>query len=58
MKILSNSLKARPITPKRNRYFEINRAAVLAFRSVGKGHSGAKKGAIILNIDKSFNAHS
>ena len=25
---LSNSLKARPITPKRNRYFEINRAAV------------------------------
>ena len=40
---LSNSLKTRPITPKRNRYFEINRAAVLAFRSIEKGHSGAKR---------------
>ena len=25
---LSNSLKARPVTPKRNRYFEINRSPV------------------------------
>ena len=55
---LPNSLKARPITPKRNRYFEINCAAVLAFRSIGKGHSGAKKVASILNIDKPNNAHT
>ena len=55
---LSNSLKARPITPKQNRYFEINRATVLGFRSIGKGHSGAKKVASILNIDKLINAHS
>ena len=55
---LSNSLKARAITPKQNRYFDINRAAVLAFRSIGKGHSGAKKVASILNIDKPINAHS
>ena len=54
---LCNSLKSRPITPKRDRYFEINRAAVLAFRFVGKGHSGAKKVASILNIDKPINAH-
>ena len=58
MKILSNSLKARPITPKRNRYFEINRAAVSAFRSIGKGHSRTKKVASALNIDKSINARS
>ena len=55
---LPNNLKARPITPKRNRYFEINRAAVLAFQSIGKGHSRAKKIASILNIDKPINAHS
>ena len=55
---LPNSLKARPITPKRNCYFEINRAAVSAFPSIGKGHSGAKKVASVLNIDKSINAHS
>ena len=54
---LSNSLKARPVTPKRNCYFEINRAAVLAFRFIGKGHSGAKKTASILNIDKPINSH-
>ena len=58
MKILSNSLKARPITPKRNRYFEINRAAVLAFRSIRKGYTGPKKVASILNIDKPIKAHS
>ena len=55
---MSNNLKARPITPKRNSYFEINCAAVLAFRSIGKGHSGAKKVASILNIGKPINAHS
>ena len=55
---LSNSLKARPITLKRNRHFKINRAAVLAFQSIEKGHSGAKKAASILNIDKPINAHS
>ena len=55
---LPNSLKARPITPKRNRYFEINRAAVSAFRSIGKGHSRTKKVASALNIDKSINARS
>ena len=55
---LSNSLKARSITPKRNRYFEIHRATVLAFWSTGKGYSGAKKVASILNIDKPINAHS
>ena len=55
---LSNSLKARSITPKRNRYFEINCAAVLAFRSIGKGHSGAKKVKSILNIDKPINAYT
>ena len=51
-------MKSRPITPKRDRYFEISRAAVLAFRFIGKGHSGAKKVASILNIDKPINAHS
>ena len=55
---LPNSLKARPITPKRNRYLEINRAAVSAFRSIGKGHSRTKKVASALNIDKSINARS
>ena len=35
-----------------------NRAAVLAFRSIGKGHSGAKKVGSILNNDKPINAHS
>ena len=55
---LSNSLKAKPITPKQNRYFEINRTAVLAFRYIGKGHSVAKKVANILNIDKPINTHS
>ena len=50
--------EARPITPKQNCYFEINRAAVLAFQSIGKGHSGDKKVASILNIDKPINAHS
>ena len=54
---LFNSLKFRPITPKRDRYFEINRAAVLAFRFIGKEHSGAKKVESILNIDKPINAH-
>ena len=51
-------MKSRPITPKRDSYFEISRAAVLAFRFIGKGHSGAKKVASILNIDKPINAHS
>ena len=55
---LPNNLNASPITPKRNRYFEINRAAVLAFQSIGKRHSRAKKIASILNIDKPINAHS
>ena len=35
-----------------------NRAAVLAFQSIGKGHSGAKKVGSILNNDKPINAHS
>ena len=55
---LPNNLKARPITPKRNRYFEINRAAVLAFRSIRKGHTGPKKVASIFNIDKPIKVHS
>ena len=55
---LSSSLKARQITPKRNRCFEINRATVLAFRSIEKGHSGAKKVASIFNIHKPINTPS
>ena len=51
-------MKARPITPKRNLYFEINCAAVLAFRSIRKGYTGPKKVASILNIDKPIKAHS
>ena len=54
----SNKLTYRPITPKRSHFFEINRAAVLAFYLIGKGHSGAKKVACILNIDKPINLHS
>ena len=54
----SNKLTYRPITPKRRHFFEIDRAAVLAFRLIGKGHSGAKKVASILNIDKPIDLHS
>ena len=54
----SNKLTYRSITPKRSHFFEINRAAVLVFRLIGKGHSGAKKVASILNIDKPINLHS
>ena len=51
----------RQITSKRSPFFEINRASVLAFcliGKIGKGHSGAKKVASILNIDKPINPHS
>ena len=54
----SNKLTYRPITPKRSHFFEIKCAAVLAFCLIGKGHSGAKKVASILNIDKPINLHS
>ena len=47
----SDKLAYTPIKPKRSYFFEINRAAVLAFCLIGKGHSGAKKVVIILNID-------
>ena len=54
----SNKLTYRPTMPKRSHFFEINRAAVLAFRLIGKGYSGAKKVAGILNIDKPINPYS
>ena len=54
----SNKLTYRPITPKRSHFFEVNRAAVLAFCLIEKIHSGAKKVASILNIDKPINLHS
>ena len=53
-----NKFTYRPITPKRSHFFEINHGAVLAFRLIGKDHSGGKKVASILNIDKPINPHS
>ena len=54
----SDKLAYTPIKPKRSYFFEINRAAVLAFCLIGKGHSGTKKVASILNIDKPIHPHS
>ena len=39
----TNKSDGTAMTPKNGRYFEINRMLVLAMRSIGKGHSAAKK---------------
>ena len=47
---MSNRLNARPITPKRNHYFDINHAAVSAFWRIGI--------VSILNIKKPINSRT
>ena len=39
----TNNSDGKAMTPKNRRYFEINRMLVFAMRSIGKGHSTAKK---------------
>ena len=40
------------MTTKNGRFYEINRAFVLASRLLGKGHAGSKKLKALLNLDK------
>ena len=53
----SKHVLERPITPKNGHYFQVNRAFVLALRSVGRGHSSAKKITSILNLNKPINSN-
>ena len=39
-----------PISKKAGHVFEVNRAAVLAFRAIGKGESAAKKFASVMDL--------
>jgi len=48
--ILSQSPTEFTSTPKTNKYFEINRAEVLAFRIIGRGYRAARKVHSVLNL--------
>ena len=46
------------MTPKKDKFFEVNRALVLALRSVGRGRSSATKITSLLNLPAPINARS